>query len=45
MIHIKPKHRIRLRALWAQWSPAACAGLIAAVLVFALVRLITQAGH
>lgn len=39
------KHRIRVRAFWAQWSPAACAGLIAAGLLFALVRVLTQAGH
>jgi len=39
------KHRIRVRAFWAQWSPAACAGLIAAGLVTSLVYLLWQAGH
>jgi hypothetical protein len=45
MTWLKPKSRLRLRAFWAEWSPAATAGLIAAALLFALVRILTQAGH
>jgi|GEM_PF-2797557 len=45
MIRLSQKSKLRIRAFWAEWSPAGTAGLIAAGLLFALVRILTQAGH